>query len=493
MSPTGFNNNQNPRAHGPGFHQGMLHSSVQNGGHDERGSVSDSEDGNYTSYHDAEKAELDNEDDHSALTSQTLNTDGTPKRPMNAFMIFARRRRPQVSAQNQSMRTGEISKILSKEWINMPAAEKQFYQEQARQLKDAFNAKYPDYIYRRRPNNSRRKRKADTTGLRPSEIPSTLDARDDTGFEDAGDSPTDAEDPQIPDSMSDVRRSRHGHDVQSYGEHASYRTASSRASPYAYPSNEHAARSHSREGRLPYESSGGARIHQENATVQQQPPSQPYSYLSIQGQARPSTQPIPVFGQQPQTTNNGSEPWQSSRPSSWMGPGEPSERYASYSSSPPRMQRPSVSLWQRPSPSQPSGNVAPTSTPLNLQTLSSPFYPNGESPHLLSPLTHSQPVPHSPYPVSGPIHGSPLVGRDFNSHELSVSPAPLSNNGNVHQSSTGRDGSIYTQRPHSSPREAPALSLYSQSQTPPFPPSSSLGGPQEGEYVRLTRSYWPRE
>jgi transcription factor SOX9 (SOX group E) len=38
---------------------------------------------------------------------------------MNAFMIFARRRRPQVSAKNQSMRTGEISKILSKEWNAM--------------------------------------------------------------------------------------------------------------------------------------------------------------------------------------------------------------------------------------------------------------------------------------------------------------------------------------------------------------------------------------
>ena len=39
---------------------------------------------------------------------------------MNAFMIFARRRRPQLSAANQSMRTGEISKILSKEWTQMP-------------------------------------------------------------------------------------------------------------------------------------------------------------------------------------------------------------------------------------------------------------------------------------------------------------------------------------------------------------------------------------
>lgn len=59
------------------------------------------------------------EDPHLALTSQTLNPDGTPKRPMNAFMIFARKRRPQISAANQMMRTGDISKILSKEWNTM--------------------------------------------------------------------------------------------------------------------------------------------------------------------------------------------------------------------------------------------------------------------------------------------------------------------------------------------------------------------------------------
>lgn len=58
-------------------------------------------------------------DAHQSLTSQSLNADGTPKRPMNAFMIFARRRRPQVSAANQMMRTGEISKILSREWNEM--------------------------------------------------------------------------------------------------------------------------------------------------------------------------------------------------------------------------------------------------------------------------------------------------------------------------------------------------------------------------------------
>jgi hypothetical protein len=93
-------------------------------------------------------------------------------------MIFARRRRPQVSAANQTMRTGDISKILSKEWNSMDMVndltvvyrtfllttlfkgDKQFYLDQAKRLKETFNSKYPDYVYRRRPNNSRRKRRA---------------------------------------------------------------------------------------------------------------------------------------------------------------------------------------------------------------------------------------------------------------------------------------------------------------------------------------------
>ncbi|KIY62190.1 hypothetical protein CYLTODRAFT_427086 [Cylindrobasidium torrendii FP15055 ss-10] len=109
------------------------------------------------------------DDDTQSLTTQSLNADGTPKRPMNAFMIFARRRRPQVSSENQSMRTGEISKILSREWTTMSIEDKQFYLDQAKLLKDTFNSKYPDYVYRRRPNNSRKKRKAEPSPVEPKE------------------------------------------------------------------------------------------------------------------------------------------------------------------------------------------------------------------------------------------------------------------------------------------------------------------------------------
>ncbi|KAF8603206.1 hypothetical protein BDV93DRAFT_174901 [Ceratobasidium sp. AG-I] len=107
-------------------------------------------------------------DCNAQLRSQQLNSDGTPKRPMNAFMIFARKRRPMVSSEQPTMRTGEISKILSKEWSEMPKEDKQFYLDQAKKLKDTFNSRWPDYVYRRRPNNSRKRRKlGGATGIGP--------------------------------------------------------------------------------------------------------------------------------------------------------------------------------------------------------------------------------------------------------------------------------------------------------------------------------------
>ncbi|KAG6907432.1 hypothetical protein DXG01_008897 [Tephrocybe rancida] len=147
MSCTGFDNQT--QVHAPVAH---IRSAFDQG-QDERDSLSGSDDGSNIN-HESTKDDFDQKDEDTALTSQTLSPNGTPKRPMNAFMIFARRRRPQVSAENQAMRTGEISKILSKEWNNTETSKKQFYQEQARRLKETFNSKYPDYVYRRRPNKA---------------------------------------------------------------------------------------------------------------------------------------------------------------------------------------------------------------------------------------------------------------------------------------------------------------------------------------------------
>jgi len=59
-----------------------------------------------------------------SLIAHFLNADGTLKRPINPFMIFLQKRRPEVSAANQTTRTGvtrkiEIKKTLRKEWNAM--------------------------------------------------------------------------------------------------------------------------------------------------------------------------------------------------------------------------------------------------------------------------------------------------------------------------------------------------------------------------------------
>ncbi|KAF8205970.1 hypothetical protein K438DRAFT_1931773 [Mycena galopus ATCC 62051] len=140
------------------------------------------------------QSDIDDEEANNALTTQSLNPDGTPKRPMNAFMIFARRRRPQVSAENQSMRTGDISKILSQEWKAMLPGDKAFYLAQAKQLKETFNTRYPDYVYRRRPNNTRKRRPAPTSS---SAHPHSRADTDDATEESSPDAETP---PPLPDS-----------------------------------------------------------------------------------------------------------------------------------------------------------------------------------------------------------------------------------------------------------------------------------------------------
>lgn len=45
-----------------------------------------------------------------------IHADGRPRRPMNSFLIFSRHRRPQLQRNDPSMKTGQISGILSKEW-----------------------------------------------------------------------------------------------------------------------------------------------------------------------------------------------------------------------------------------------------------------------------------------------------------------------------------------------------------------------------------------
>ncbi|MBW0505328.1 hypothetical protein O181_045043 [Austropuccinia psidii MF-1] len=98
------------------------------------------------------------------ILHQDLHPDGQPRRPMNAFMIFARHRRPAIQAKEPGLKTGEISKRLSHDWKHLPEEDKSHYLEQAKLLKDEFHSRFPEYVYKRRPNNTGKRRSSISQG-----------------------------------------------------------------------------------------------------------------------------------------------------------------------------------------------------------------------------------------------------------------------------------------------------------------------------------------
>ena len=401
------------------------------------------------------------------------------------------------------MRTGEVSKILSREWNGMSLvrtllhirrqvshhhfhdqSDKQFYLDQAKILKDNFNQKYPDYVYKRRPNNSRKRRKPDPSPGLPADHASSSEPIDDysTNADCSDVSPVDVadmDDPRAGGQETDVRYASLPADPSG----GTYPATQPRASSYHPPDSPY----RSLDTRIPFISRPGRNTPDTGMAPCIPSASRGSEHSASYYHPYPSAQHHHLQSYFPESTPS-AEAWSSARDDqnriqmqSWSQGSHDlggDDRHRGYA------QAVSSHGWTNTSGSEgipSSGSSGASTANYGFQTLTAPFYPPQSSSREGFPSSSVQPVsiPSQPYGVVTPAAGNiPVPGRSYaplqQSFSSSLSSATVSYQPQPRTSLALSSGQPMSAYPHVQSTNMP-------------PPAGSEGEPSQTRYLPRDR------